>query len=213
MEETILNASVRNIVGKQVKALRRAGKLPAVIYGHSIVPINIAINSHEANLLLPTLSSSHLIVVDVDGTRHTTLVREKQTHPVTRNLVHIDFQEVSLTEKLKTGVGIIFVGEAPAAKNYNGVIVTNLEELEVEALPMNLPDHITIDLSILKNIGDTIHIRDIKLSSEVEILSHPDEIVVIVTAPAVEVEITPTEAVSEEPEVIEKGKKEEEEES
>jgi large subunit ribosomal protein L25 len=209
MEEIVLHAEKRDVVGKQVRALRRQGKLPAVIYGHGIEPLVISLNQKEASRILPTLSTSHLVVINVDKLPHTTLVREKQRHPVKGHLIHVDFQEVSMTERLRAQVQLVFVGDAPAVKNYNGIIVVNMEELEVEALPGDLPDRITIDIGTLQNIGDAFHVRDIQLPSTVEMIDDLSEIIVVVTAPTMAVEEI-AEAVTEEPEVIERGKKEEE---
>ncbi len=211
MEKVVLQANRREVVGKQVRALRRQGLLPAVIYGHHIQPINISLNAHDAGLVLPKLSSSQLVVVDVDGERHNALVREKQRHPVTDTLIHVDFQAVSMTEKLRVMVSIEFVGEAPAVKNFNGVVVPSKEELEIECLPDDLPSHIEVDLSGLAEIGDALHVRDISLPPRVSVMDDPDEVIVVITPPLSEAELEAAEAVAgAEPEVIEKGKKEEE---
>jgi large subunit ribosomal protein L25 len=209
MEEVVLNAEKRDVIGKQVKALRRQGKLPGIIYGHGIEPLAISLNQKEASRILPSLSTSHLVVIQVDNQPHTTLVREKQRHPVKGHMIHVDFQEVSMTERLKAQVQLVFVGDAPAVKNYNGIVVVNLEELEVESLPGDLPDRITIDISSLENIGDAIHVSDIQLPAAVELLEDLSEIIVLVTAPTLSTEEV-AETAAEEPEVIERGKKEEE---
>jgi len=209
MEEVVLNAEKRNVVGKQVRALRRQGKLPAVIYGHGIEPLVISLNQREASRILLSLSASHLVVIKVDDQPHTTLVREKQRHPVKGHMIHIDFQEVSMTERLRAQVRLDIVGDAPAVKNYNGIIVVNMEELEVEALPGDLPDRLTVNINTLENIGDAIHVRDIQLPPAVDMVEDPNEIIVVVTAPALAIEEV-VEAPTEEPEVIERGKKEEE---
>lgn len=212
MEKVVIEAQPRQVIGKQVRALRRQGLLPAVIYGSHIAPIPVSLNFHDASLLLPKVSSSQLVEVDVNGQKHTTLVRERQRHPVTGDLLHVDFQAVSLTEKLRVNVGLQFVGEAPAVKMYNAVIVTSLEELEVECLPGDLPNHLEVDLSALEQIGDAIYVRDVPRPPRVEVLTDPDEVVVVATAPEGEEELA-AEALAgpAEPEVIEKGKKEEEE--
>jgi large subunit ribosomal protein L25 len=212
MEKVVIEAQSRQVIGKQVRALRRQGLLPAVIYGSHIAPIPVSLNFHDASLLLPKVSSSQLVEVNVNGQKYTTLVRERQRHPVTGDLLHVDFQAVSLTEKLRVNVGLQFVGEAPAVKMYNAVIVTSLEELDVECLPGDLPNHLEIDLSALEQIGDAIYVRDVPRPPRVEVLTDPDEIVVVATAPEGEEEL-PAEALAgpAEPEVIEKGKKEEEE--
>ncbi len=117
-----------------------------------------------------------------------------------------------MTEILRANVVIALEGDAPAVKELDGVIVTGIEQLEVECLPADLPERITVNISSLVAIGDAIHVRDIQLPSVVQVLTDLDEMVILVTAPAVEVEeAVVVEAVEEEPEVIEKGKKEEEE--
>ena len=113
MEKVVLKAQPRKVIGKQVRALRREGLLPAVIYGSHISPVAISLNFHDASLALAKISSSQLVNVDVAGASHTVLVRERQRNPVTGTLVHVDFQAVSLTEKLRVNVGLQFRGEAP----------------------------------------------------------------------------------------------------
>lgn len=210
MEKVVVKAQSRDVIGKQVRALRRGGLLPAVIYGHNIKPIAISLNFHEVSLLLPKVSSSQLVVVDVDGKKHTVLVRERQRHPVTGDLLHVDFQAVSLKEKLRVNVGLHFRGEAPAVKNFGGILVTSMEELEVECLPNDLPNRLDVDLSSLEQIGDAVYVRDVVLPPKVQVLDELDEIVAVITAPAAEEEAGEEEGAAAEPEVIEKGKKEEE---
>jgi large subunit ribosomal protein L25 len=217
MEEVVFQAKSREVTGKQVRALRREGLLPAVIYGHHIGSIPISLDFHSASYVLPGISSSHVIQVVVDGKeQHAALVREKQRHPVTGSLLHVDFQAVSMTEKLHTMVAIELTGIAPAVRDFDGILVAVQEEVEVESLPGDLPERIKVDISILNEIGDAIHVRDLAVPPGVEILTEPDEIVVVVTAPTAapveEVEEAVEEIISEtEPEVIEKGKREEEE--
>lgn len=212
MEEIVFNAKDRKVIGKQVRALRREGRLPAVLYGHHIGSLPISLDFHEASMVLPTISSSHLINISVDGgEQHTALVREKQRHPVTGQLIHVDFLAVSLTEKLRAMVRLELVGTAPAIRDFDGVLVSGYEEIEVECLPGDLPERINVDITGLMKIGDSIHVRDLKISDSVQVLTDSDEMVVIVTAPAVAVQEEVVEvAVEGEPEVIEKGKREEE---
>ena len=186
MEKVVLKASKRSVTGKQVGALRRAGKLPAVLYGHSIDSTPITLDAHETSLLLSRLTSSSLVTVSLDGKEYPTLVREKQRHPVKSFLIHLDFQALSLTEKTYASVGIELAGEAPAVKNYDAVIVTGVTELEVEALPQDLPERVVVDISVLAEPGDSIHVRDIQLPGLVEILTNPDEVIVSATAAKVE---------------------------
>jgi large subunit ribosomal protein L25 len=147
--------------------------------------------------------------VNVDGKETATLIREKQRDFIRGTLKHVDFQVVSLTEKLRAKVSLDFVGVSPAVKHFNGFIVNKLNELEVESLPQDLPEKISVDLARLAQIGDGIFVRDIDLGSKVQVLTHADELIVVANLPKEEAEeaVVPT---AEEPEVIERGKKLEE---
>jgi large subunit ribosomal protein L25 len=208
MEKVVFKASRRNVIGKQVRALRRQGQLPAVIYGHHVEPLPISLNAHDAAMRIPRVSSSQLITLDVDGTPHTVLVRERQRHPVTENFLHIDFLEVSMTEKIRITVSLQFTGDAPAVKLYNGIVIPSLEQIEVECLPDDLPNLIEVSLSGLTEIGDMLYVRDLQTPARVTVLQDPNEVIVAVTAPASDAELE-GQGGSAEPEVIEKGKKDE----
>jgi large subunit ribosomal protein L25 len=209
MEKVVVQATKRTVTGKKVRALRREGKLPGVLYGHNFESLPISMDLHETSKILHSVSRSAIITVNVDGNETATLIREKQRDFIRGTLKHVDFQVVSLTEKLRTKVTIEFVGLSPAVKDYNGIVVTNLNELEVESLPQDLPEKITVDLSKLAQIGDGIFVRDIDLGSKIEILTHAEELIVVVNLPKEEAEevVVPS---AEEPEVIERGKKPEE---
>jgi large subunit ribosomal protein L25 len=217
MDNVILKATARTRTGRHVRALRRSGQLPGIIYGHNVEPVPISMDAREAAKLLGRLSSSTLVTVDVDGKQYPSLVREKQMNYIKRNLIHVDFQVVSLTEKIHANVGILLIGNSLAVKDFNAMLINGLTELEVEAYPQDLPERVEVDISSLAKIGDAIHVKDIILSDKVTILSSADEMVVLATAPAkeeVEEVVTPEAVVVEEgaePEIIEKGKKEEEE--
>ncbi len=216
MEKVVIKAVRRNVTGKQVHALRRAGELPGVLYGHNVDSIAISMNARDASRVLARLTSSSLVSIDLDGKEYPSLVRERQRNYVKGNVIHVDFQVVSLTEKIRAKVGIELGGVSPAVKDFNAVLVTTMNELEVEALPQDLPQRITVDISSLAKIGDGLHVRDIVLSDKVRVVGNPDEMVVLAAAAKEEVEevVAPeAEVVAEEaaePEVIEKGKKEEE---
>ncbi len=212
MDKIVLKATRRSVTGKQVKALRRQGRLPAVMYGHKVDPVSISLDSHESSLVLPRVSSSTIVTIDLEGEQHAVLVRERQKDPVKGTLVHVDFQVISLTEKIRAAVRIEVHGLSPAVKDYNAVIVNNLTEIEVEALPGDLPERIVVDAGKLAQVGDAFYVRDLPVSDAVEVLTDADEIVVVATGAAPEeVEEAGGEALAE-PEVIERGKKEEDEE-
>ena len=181
MEKTIIEAQKRDVIGKKVKALRREGKLPAVIYGHGVEPTPIVLDFRRSSRTLAQAEASTLITIQLEGSEYTTLVREKQWDYIRRELLHVDFQAVSMTETIAAAVRFEFVGEAPAP---GAVIVTNLNEIQIEALPMDLPESIEVDLSVLENIGDGVFVRDIVVDDKLTILDDPDAMIVGASAPA-----------------------------
>ncbi len=216
MEQVVLKAERRRVIGKKVKQLRREGKLPAVLYGKHIEPIPLVLDYREASKALRGLSTSTLVILEVEGQRHTAVVRERQKDYIKNKLLHVDFQALSLTEKMRAEVPIELEGEAPAVKTYGGILVHTLESVEVESLPGDMPERLIVDLSSLEEIGDSITVSDLVLPPNVKVLEDPDETIVVITAPRSEEEVEAASGVaeeSEEPEVIAKGKAEEEEEA
>jgi large subunit ribosomal protein L25 len=209
MEKIVLQAVRRDVVGKQVKALRREGQLPAVIYGRHIEPLPILMDTRETSRILTGLAPSTLVTVEVDGKAYPTLVREKQRNKILGTLIHVDFMAVSMEEKLRANVVVSISGVSPAVKDFNAILITELSMLEIECLPQDLPERVVVDISGLAEIGDTLYVRDLKISERVKILDDMDSVVVSVTSQAAE-EVTEI-AAPVEPEIIEKGKKEEEE--
>jgi large subunit ribosomal protein L25 len=195
MEKVVLKADRRDVTSQKVNALRRQGKLPAVMYGHRIDSIPISLSAAEALPKLATLTSSSTLTISLDGKEYPAMVREKQRDPIKKHLIHLDFQTISLTEKMRAKVGIELTGTALAVKAVNAVILSSLTEFEVESLPQDLPERFVVDISGLAEIGDNIRVKDIVRASGVEILNDPEEVVVTATAPTVEkfVEETVTE--------------------
>src|SRR5512146_1662758 len=160
MEKVVIKASKRDVSGKQVNALRRAGQLPAVIYGRHTEPVKISMDAHDASLVLGKVGSSSLITIDVDGTEYPALVRERQRDYIKNRLIHVDFLAVSLTEKIRAEVRIELAGASLAVKDFDAVLVTGLHSLTVECLPADLPEQVTVDIAPLAKVGDSIHVRD-----------------------------------------------------
>jgi large subunit ribosomal protein L25 len=206
MEKVVLKATKREVVGRKVGALRRQGKLPAVLYGHRIETTPILLDAYEGSQTLSYLTSSNLVTVDLDGKQYLAQVREKQRDYLKNRLVHVDFQILSLTEKMRAKVSIELTGTAPAVKNFNAEIHTGLNALEVECIPQDLPERIVVDISGLTKLGDSIRVRDVVLADKVEILADLEEVIAIATAPRKE-EISVETLVAEEaaPEEIERG--------
>ena len=216
MEEFEFEAQSRKVVGKQVKALRREGKLPAILYGTGIDPMPVTLDYRVASRTLQNVTPSQLVTLKVDGEVHNALVRDRQRDPVTYDLLHVDFLRVSMTERLRAEVAIELVGASPAVAEMSAILDTQLESLSVECLPADLPSSIQVDVSALVSIGDVLTVAELTLPPKVDVLNEPEEIVVVATSQMMEEEEEEEieellDEYGEEPEVIEKGKKEEEE--
>lgn len=205
-EEVLINAEKRNVVGKQVKALRRQGILPGVIYGRHIEAFPIQMDAHNAALILDKLTASSLITIDVDGEKFSVLMRDRQRDVIFGDLLHVDFLVVSLTEKLRATIELKLVGEAPVADNPEVVVTQVLNDIEIEAFPQDLPEVIEVDISTLETVDDEITVADLDLGENIAILTDPNETIVSVGYVAQEEVAEEAEVV--EPEVVEKGKKE-----
>jgi large subunit ribosomal protein L25 len=218
MEHIKFEAARRQVVGKKVKNLRREGKLPAVIYGYGIESVPITLDLREASKKLATIGSSTLVTIVLEGNEHTCLVRERQRDVIYRTMEHVDFQALSLTETVRAQVALIIENEdeAQAIQAYGAILVTAMDSLEVECLPNALIDNIRVDVSGLAEIGDSILVKDIVPPEGVEILEDPDATLIVATPPSAEPEEEEEEEELEpgveEPEVIERGKAEEEDE-
>jgi len=208
-EEVLINAEKRNVTGKQVKALRRQGLLPGVIYGRHIEAFPIQMDAHDASLILDKLTASSLITIDVDGEKFNVLMRDRQRDVIFGDLLHVDFLVVSLTEKLRATVELKLVGEAPVADNPEVVVTQVLNAIEIEALPQDLPEVIEVDISTLETVDDEITVADLDLGEDIAILTDPNETIVSVGYVAQE-EVAEEEEAEElaEPKVVERGKKE-----
>jgi large subunit ribosomal protein L25 len=215
-EEILIESQKRDVIGRQVKNIRKEGQLPAIVYGQGMKSIPIVLDAKSTQRLVTRLGPSTLITLNVDGEPYHTLLRDRQYNYLTGDIIHLDFLVVSLTETVKTAVSVQIEGEAPAVNDFNGILVTNLESIDIEGLPMDLPNRILVDVSVLKEIGDSISVRDLALPPNITLHTDPDEAVVLITAQAVEEEVEEEELLDEEldaePELVEKGKRDEEEE-
>jgi large subunit ribosomal protein L25 len=209
MEKVVVKAVKRSVIGKKVGALRREGNIPGVVYGHHIEPISILMNRREVTRAIAGLTSSSIITVDIDGEKHAALIREKQRNYLRDELIHIDFQAVSLKEKIRSKIQITLTGSAPAVKNFDGMVLQDKEFIEVEALPNDLPERINVDISNLQKIGDLIRVSDLTISDKVTVFDDGNETIVTISGVASDMAEEETVAAEgSEPEVVEKGKKE-----
>lgn len=189
MEKYVLEAQERTVIGKKVKALRREGLLPAIVYGTGIEPVAVTLNTKEVLQTLRVIGANTLVTIKLGKKEHLVLVREIQREVITRNLLHMDFQEVSLDENISSTVPIVLVGDAPAVKEFEALLITNMEEIQIEAKAKDLPDTISVDISTLLDIGDNILIKDLVISGDVTVLDDPEDVVIVATLPTLMAEI------------------------
>jgi len=209
-----LSGTRRGDVGKGgARKARAAGHIPAVLYGHGEEPVPVTIQAREFDLALRGHKGGNPIVsLAVSGGEYTALIRDVQYDPVTHHILHLDFQHISLTETIEVKVSVHLTGLPIGVKDGGGILETILRELDVRCLPTAIPSSISVDVSHL-NIGDSVHVRDANVP-DVTILNELDETIATVVPPTImeekPAEEVVTEAATTEPEVIAKGKKDEE---
>jgi large subunit ribosomal protein L25 len=215
MERITLNVEKRDRTGKGVaRSLRREGTVPGVLYrGGGSIPIQI--NGKDlASFMNATAGEQVMVNLQFSGgEKKLALMKDYQVDPLKGGLLHTDFFEVSLTEEIRVTVSITTTGEPIGVKRDNGILQHGVREIEIQCLPDKVPGHLQLDVTSLE-IGKSIHVGDIAVGEGVKILTDPGELVATVTAAVVEevapaAEAAPVEEAAE-PEIIKKGKKEEE---
>jgi large subunit ribosomal protein L25 len=194
METIILQAKAREITGKKVSELRSQDIIPAIIYGKSLKPINISLFSKDFEKVFKKAGDTTVIDLQIEGSNenHKALIQKVDYTPTRDRITHIELLAISLTDKVKVEVPVVLINTEIAEK-LGGNLILNLDEIEVEALPGDLPHQIEIDCSIFTEFGHTIYIRDLKLNSNIKILEELDSPIVSFDEPEKEEEpIAPT---------------------
>ena len=213
MPEIVVAAESRSETGKNVnRRLREAGRIPGILYGVKKETIAVAVSPKEIGAILRSKTGENtLFDLELGGKRHKVILKEFQMEPIKHRLLHADFYEVALDKKLEVKVHVEVTGTPVGVKTQGGVLDFVTRELEIECLPMDIPEKIVVDVSELE-IGKHIRVSDIKVSDKVTVLTEADIVVVHVVAPRAE-EVAPTAAEAAapaegaaEPEVIKKGK-------
>lgn len=181
-EKILLKAEPRTLTGKRVRNMRKEGKLPANIFGADIESQSITVDMLEFRHVYSKVKATGVVYVEVGSKSIPCLVRQVQYHPVTDNTLHVDFRKINMKQKTEAEVPINIVGESEAVKMHNGVLITQMGELTVEALPADIPSSIDIDISALKEIGDVIKVSDIAQEKGYTLQDDPETVIVMVTA-------------------------------
>jgi len=191
MPDLELQVLPREVLGKKVKVLRRQGMTPANIYGHGVESRAVQAETSLLVHLLRTAGRNAIISLHVEGegAPRPVMVRAAQRQPVTDRLLHIDFYQVSLTEKMRAEVPVVLVGTAPAVTELGGVLLQGLDSVSVEALPGDIPAHLEVDVSGLEQFDDSIHVKDLVLGPNVTLLTDLEPVIAKVAAPRLAAEL------------------------
>jgi large subunit ribosomal protein L25 len=185
---TELTVAPREVLGKKVKALRRSGVTPGNIYGHNVNSVAIQVSTDELRNLLKTAGRNEIVYLRLDGDEpRPTFVRDIQHHPIADRILHVDFFQISLKDKVKIDVPIHLVGVPPAVDTYGGILVIGVDRVTVEALPTDVPSSIEIDVSVLAEIDQAVHVSDLDIPEDVTLLTDVEQVVAKVSPPAVEI--------------------------
>ncbi len=190
MDVQTLKLSNRTVLGKRVRQLRKNGILPVHVYGTNEAPQSLQGDIRVLNRLIPQIGTNIPVSVEVEGSDSICFVREVQRHPVTEDLLHVDFIRVDVSQVTQAEVPVLLVGEAPATRQ-GGTLLLQLQTILVEALPMNIPASIEVDVESLDDFEKAIYVRDVAVGNDVTVISDVEDMIARVSPPRVEVEETP----------------------
>lgn len=215
MANQTLTGALRTVAGRQVGQVRRAGFVPGTIYGPKTKPVNVQFHYRTLQVALMKAGGTHLINLTVENDQtYTVIAREVQRDIIRGDILHVDFFALDLNAKLRTDVPLHLVGESPAVNAKQAILITGANTITVELLPSALISVVEIDISKLVNVGDAIHVSDLKLGAGIEVINDPEEMLVKLIQPSAarseEEEAAEAEAAASQPEVITKGKEDEE---
>lgn len=213
MRKLELEVSKRDIKGKKVRFLRRGGLIPCNIFGHGIESIPVQVDVRKLGHLLARAGGTDLISLKMADAASPSkvLIRDIQRNPMTGEPIHVDFYQVRMTEKLKADVPLVFVGEAPASKLKNVSLLHAMNSLQIEALPDDLPHNIEVDISSLAVPEQSLHVKDVKVSDKVTILTDPEQMIIKVAEVRKEAEVVAAPAEAVEGEEVEAAEEKQEE--
>ena len=191
MDKILLEATTREVLGRKTNKGRREGLIPAVVYGKGVASKNIWVKLLDFRRLIKKSGESTVIDLKIDKKDdRNVLIYDTQKDPVRDNFTHIDFFQVRMDEEIETEVELEFIGEAPAVKELGGVLVKNIDAIEVKCLPADLPGSITVDISSLKTFEDRITLGDLAISKKIELSIDLETVIALVAPPRSEEEMS-----------------------
>jgi large subunit ribosomal protein L25 len=190
METIVIKANSRDIYGKKLASNRKNGQVPGVVYGNQKENQSVFVDGHDFTRAFMHAGHSTIVELKVEGgASENVLIHDIDSDPITNEIRHVDFYRVNMNKAIRTEVPLHFVGEAPAVFQQEGSLFKNIEEVEVETLPANLPPQIDVDISGLDDFTKTIHVSDLKVGEGVEILTDMEQLVCKVEPPRSEEEM------------------------
>ena len=215
MDLQTLKLDRRTVIGKKVKRLRQQGVIPVHVYGADMGPQNLQVDDLTLNRLLIQVGSNIPVSVEYEGQgdEKVCFVREVQRHPVTDDVIHVDFLRVDVTQTVSAEVPLILTGSSLAVSEMAGTLLQNVQSLLIEALPMDMPAEVQVDISSLVDFDASIQVQDASVPGNVTVLNDPDDTIARVVPPRLEVEIEEEEGEEIEGEEGEEGEGEAEEET
>ena len=208
-----IKAIPRTILGRASKQLRVQGIVPGVLYGHNFKPVSVQVDGKEFQKCFSEAGETTLVYVALGDQSYPTIIHDVAKDAVSDKVLHVDFYKVKLDEKIHAKIPVELAGTAPAVKDFGGILLKHINELEVEGFPQDLPHQLIADVSVLKNIGEQILVKDLAISNKLKLTTNLNDIVVLIQAPISEEKLkeqleTSTGTAAEDVEVITKEKKE-----
>lgn len=190
MDDLTLTAEKRDVLGKRNRFLRRQGITPAHLFGHNIESQALQCDTVELKRIIAHAGATRLINLRITGEKRPkgVFIREIQRDVISKQLLHVDFYQVKMGEKMEVEVPVILVGEAPAMKAKGRMLAHSITSLHIECLPNKVPPQIEVDISILEEIEQAIHVKDIVLDPDITVHTDPEQLVVKVAEAVVKVE-------------------------
>ncbi|MBI4099397.1 50S ribosomal protein L25 [Candidatus Microgenomates bacterium] len=182
MQSLVLDAQAREITGKKVKKIRKEGLLPASLYGKDVKSATLSVKMVDFMKVYAKAGETGLVELKYGKETTPTLIANVQIHPVSRSPLHVEFHAVNLTEKIKANVPVELLGESPAVANNVGILLQTINEVEVEALPADLPEKLTVDATKLAEIDQQVTVAELAVPKGVTVLTEPSGVVVKVAA-------------------------------
>ncbi len=185
MNQLELSVAPRSVLGKRVRALRRGGLTPANVYGHGVESRALQIETVTLVRTLRALERNAILSLCIEGEKapRPVMVRDIQRNPVSDRILHVDFYQVSLTEKMRADVPLLLTGKAPAVDDFGGILLQSLESISVEALPADMPSHVEVDISVLSELDSSLHVKDLVLDPKLHVMTDLDVVIARVASP------------------------------